>query len=68
MKRTIITALAVALLAGVLSPSIGCSTTSGRYFQRTRENKPHVFRNRIYNPADYRYASADRKQPGFPTR
>ena len=61
MKRTIITALAAALLTGVLSLSAGCATANGRYFQRSRENKPHVFRNRIYNPADYRYASADQK-------
>lgn len=61
MKRTIITALTVALVTGALFPSVGCATTSGLYFQRTRESKPHVFRNRIYNPADYRYASADQK-------
>ena len=60
MKRMFVTALAVALLAGIVSLPSGCASTGGPYFERSRENKPHVFRNRVYNPNDARYASAEK--------
>ncbi|UCE60273.1 MAG: hypothetical protein JSU63_00700 [Phycisphaerales bacterium] len=59
MKRTIITALALVLFGGAVFVSTGCASSSGRYFQRTREHESHVQRDRIYNPADYRYAEAE---------
>jgi len=59
MKRVLMTSLAVALLVGAVSVTSGCSGSKGRYFSTTRENEPHAFRNRIHNPADYRYASAN---------
>jgi hypothetical protein len=55
MKRAITTMLATAMVAGLLFVSTGCASVRGRYFQTTRQDQPHPFRNRIYNPADYRY-------------
>ena len=56
MKRKIVAILMVCLLSGFASLSTGCAG-SGRYFQSSRQNKPHAYRNRIYNPADSRYLS-----------
>ena len=57
MKRTFIAILALVLFAGLVTLPTGCASNQGRYFQTTREHKPHVFRNRIHNPADSRYES-----------
>ena len=59
MKRAINAVLALALLTGFVAVSSGCASSSGRYFQRTREHKAHVNEDRIYNPADYRYVAVD---------
>lgn len=59
MRRIIITTLSLALLVGFASLSSGCASSGGTYFQKTRSHKPHAHRNRIYNPADHRYTTAD---------
>ena len=59
MKRTVIAMLGFALIAGFALMSTGCASTGGPYFQRTRDHKPHVQRDRIHNPADYRYAQEE---------
>jgi hypothetical protein len=59
MKRIVITILTVCFLGGLVSSLAGCASSDGRYFETTRQNKPHTFRNRIYNPADYRYAAGN---------
>ncbi len=56
MKRIITATLTLALLVGFASLTTGCSQGEGRYFKQTRQNQPHVFKNRVYNPADARYA------------
>ena len=57
MKRVfVVTLLTFALGASVLL-SGGCSASTGRRFETTREHKAHVFRNRIYHPDDYRYTN-----------
>ena len=60
MKRIIVSMLAFALFAGFVTLSSGCATSGGTYFQKTRQHKAHVHKDRIYNPADYRYAAADK--------
>ncbi len=59
MKRAIITSLAFVMLISFVSVSSGCASSGGPYFQRTRDHKAHVQRNRIHNPSDYRYAKVD---------
>ncbi len=56
MRRTFIVATLLAVLVGVVSASTGCASAPGRYFQKTRDAQPHVYRNRISNPSDCRYA------------
>ena len=57
MKRMVCSLMVGCFLACLLSLASGCSEAGGNYFQSSRETKPHVFRNRIYNPADYRYTT-----------
>jgi len=57
MKRMIIAILTVGFFVALTTLSAGCSDSGGRYFGATRQNKPHPFRNRIYNPADCRYVA-----------
>lgn len=59
MKRIITATLMFALLVGFVALTGGCASTDGPYFKTTRDNKPHVFRNRINNPGDARYAQKD---------
>jgi hypothetical protein len=58
MKRFTAGLVALALSLTVLTLTNGCASTSGEYFARSRQNKPYVNRNRIYNPGDYRYPQA----------
>ena len=59
MKRTITITLITAMLAGFASLTTGCASSKGTYFQRTRKSGAHVQRDRIYNPADSRFAVVD---------
>ena len=58
-KGSALIVLAIVMLAGLIPLSSGCARGEGRYFTTSREGQPHVFRNRIHNPADYRYARAE---------
>ncbi len=63
MKRTIIAALMLLMIAGTAFTGAGCASSAGPQFQTTRGNKPHAFRNRIHNPTDSRYAEASDVTP-----
>ena len=43
------------LIGAFLLPLAGCGSMNGVFLQRTRDGRPHVFRNRIASPDDYRY-------------
>ncbi len=58
MRRIATATLAIVLFAGSAFVTTGCASSQGPYFQRTRANKSHTFRNRIHNPNDNRYVEA----------
>ncbi|MBN1491202.1 MAG: hypothetical protein JXA69_14915 [Phycisphaerae bacterium] len=59
MKRIFLSVVLGSLWVAALSLTSGCTASEGPYFERSRQNQPHAFRNRIHNPADYRYTRAD---------
>ncbi len=59
MKRFSIMTLMVGLFAGLRAMSSGCASSGGPYFQRTREHRAQVQRDRRHNPSDYRYERID---------